>query len=63
MSKYIFHEEFLDVGSHALNLCMVARGVFSTRVNCQSKECDDVNGFIVFSESIGIFGSKYSDGN
>jgi myo-inositol-1(or 4)-monophosphatase len=47
------------LGSQALHLCMVARGVFSACVNYEAKAWDDVAGSLIVSESGGSYSNQY----
>lgn len=49
------------LGSQALHLCMVARGVFSACVNYEAKAWDDVAGCLIVSESGGSYLNQYPD--
>ena len=49
------------LGSQALHLCMVARGVFSACVNYEAKAWDDVAGCLIVSESGGSYRNQYPD--
>lgn len=51
------------LGSQALHLCMVARGIFSSCVNYEAKAWDDVAGCLIVSESGGTYRNQFPDTN
>lgn len=49
------------LGSQAIHLCMVARGIFFACVNYEAKAWDDVAGSLIISESGGAYSNRYID--